>query len=357
MRKYIFSFLFITLPILSVQSLTLPSEQPVLVYYQPQTVLELTIDYDEVQTEVGPFYQYSSRYLGTNEVITKAETTFALQSARLRVIAEADTMRPVIVDDKNANALSLTLTPYRTLAGINIESASTSAREKSSRRSERHNAKQEQSETQLMPLLEEQLMASSTAKMAEGAAKQIYRIREMRLNLLMGEVEHAPADGEALQLMLDELDSKEKELTALFVGKRIVKRHHHSIRYTPQANLPLAGSHTTKGEVVLCRFSKHFGVIAADDLSGEAVTLHLTRQAIRAEKNENTQAKSKTASAIYYNLPALAEVSLNYQDELLLQQKLSVAQWGVSVPLSTTLLNRKQQITFNPLTGEITHIY
>ena len=69
----------------------------------------------------------------------------------------------------------------------------------------------------LMPLLEEQFMAGSVAKMAEGAAKQIYRLRETRLNLLAGDMEHVPADGVAMQLVLDELNKQEQALVELFL--------------------------------------------------------------------------------------------------------------------------------------------
>ena len=44
---------------------------------------------------------------------------------------------------------------------------------------------------------EELLMAGSTAKQAEVAAKQIYRIRESRMNILTGDADNLPPDGEA----------------------------------------------------------------------------------------------------------------------------------------------------------------
>lgn len=54
--------------------------------------------------------------------------------------------------------------------------------------------------------------------MAEVAAKQIYRIRESRMDLSTGDSDQKPADGEALKLMLQQLDEQEKNLTALFMG-------------------------------------------------------------------------------------------------------------------------------------------
>ena len=57
---------------------------------------------------------------------------------------------------------------------------------------------------------EELLMAGSTAKQAEVAAKQIYRIRESRLNILTGEADNLPPDGEAMKLVIQQLEEQEK---------------------------------------------------------------------------------------------------------------------------------------------------
>ena len=55
---------------------------------------------------------------------------------------------------------------------------------------------------------EELLMAGSTAKQAEVAAKQIYRIRESRLNILTGEADNLPPDGEAMKLVIQQLEEQ-----------------------------------------------------------------------------------------------------------------------------------------------------
>ena len=53
-------------------------------------------------------------------------------------------------------------------------------------------------------------MAGSTAKQAEVAAKQIYRIRESRLNILTGEADNLPPDGEAMKLVIQQLEEARK---------------------------------------------------------------------------------------------------------------------------------------------------
>lgn len=338
------------LPLVRTNALVLPEDEPVLVYYMPLTQLRLTAEYDEIVTEVGQFYQYSERYLGTKDVIVKAERQFVLKGMKYRFIEGADTTRMYVVQDKNIKLQWVNLSPYGTLVGYNTPAPKKSTQHSSTISSPKDCAHQESfvgtETTHLMPLLEEQLMASSTAKMAEGAAKQIYRIREMRLNLLAGDVEKAPVDGEAIERILAEMDKREQELTALFVGRRTVIHHKHYAYYTPKAT---AGNE----ECILFRFSRHFGVVAADDLSGEPVQLALSKNVHQLVSPDKPQ---KNGASLYYNLPGTGVLSVTYNDQELLNQSIAVAQWGVSVPLNTALMASTPHITFNPQTGAIVSI-
>ena len=162
--------LFISsLPFVQINALTLPEDEPVLVYSMPLTQLLLTAEYDEIVTEVGPFYQYSERYLGTKDVVTKSERLFVLNGVTFRPTACADTTRSYVLQDKSVTLQWVSLTPFGTLAGYNIESKGECRKPKSchshSRKSEDCETYAGTETTRLMPLLEEQLMASSTAKM------------------------------------------------------------------------------------------------------------------------------------------------------------------------------------------------
>lgn len=341
---------FCCVPFSKSVALTLPEDEPVMVYYMPLTQLLFTVEYDEIVTEVGPFYQYSARYLGTTDVQTKAEKQFVLHNVTFRPIASADTTRSYILQDKTGKAQLLSLTPYGTLAGYNTELQAESRKQRTAKPDQRK-AKCDNligtETTRLMPLLEEQLMASSTAKMAEGAAKQIYRIREMRLNLLGGDVEKYPADGEALKRVLAEMDKREQELTALFVGMRRVTHHVRHITYTP-------ATHNGNPESILFRFSRYFGIVANDDLSGEPVTLRISKGAHQLHVADKPSKQG--APMLYYNLPGEGNVTVRYTDQVLVDHPVEIAQWGVSVPVNSALLDGKTRITFNPKTGAITSI-
>lgn len=340
-----------SLPFVNSQALTITEDEPVVVYYMPQTQLLLTAEYDEIVTEVGPFYQYSERYLGTKDVQTTAQRQFVLQGVTFMPIACADTTRSYVLQDKTGKAQLLSLSPFGTLAGYNLPQPAGSkpcCGHPQQPCQPACEATIGTPDTQLMPLLEEQLMASSTAKMAEGAAKLIYRIREMRLNLLAGEVDKVPADGDALRQVLQEMDRREQELTALFVGRRTTIHHKQVFTYTPKADA------AQKEESVLFRFSKYFGIVAADDLSGEPVSISISKSA--HQLIAPAKPAQKALPTIYYNLPGNGELTVTFGERQLVSHPIDVAQWGVSVPLNSMLLNSDPHITFNPLTGALVSI-
>lgn len=184
--------------------------------------MRLTIEYTKTIAERGELYQYSERYLGPCDVVTEEKVTYELKG----------------IHRANDN-----------------QSASKTARKESG----------SYTHTQMpVALSEEVLMAGNTAKKAEMVAKQIYRLREARINLLSGDVEHMPADGKSTELILNELRYQERQLTQLFVGKT------HVIPMQMTFTCPMDSD---VNDMTILRFSKFAGPTDKDDLSGEPVQL------------------------------------------------------------------------------------
>ena len=76
-------------------------------------------------------------------------------------------------------------------------------------------------------------MASSTAKMAELVAKEIYNIRESKNALLRGQADNMPSDGAQLKIMLDNLNAQEEAMTQMFSGTRDKEEKTFTVRLTP----------------------------------------------------------------------------------------------------------------------------
>jgi hypothetical protein len=307
----------------------------------PQTQIAVTIDYQQVCIEPGPFYLYAERYLGVSNVATEAQTRYEVTDIRIAPHTVADHSRAHKVVAKSGNATQwLSLTPEGLLYGYNVPA---------------YVAETPVVETTLptpapfvkpLPLMEEQMVAASIAKMAEGAAKQIYRIRETRLNILAGDVEHVPADGQAMQLVLDELAKQEQALVELFIGTTQVTQHIHQVTYTPQESVE---------QYVVCRFSKYAGVVSSEDLSGEPIYLNLV--ANRQTQDVASLEAKGLPSQICYNLPGSADINLTYKTQTIVKQ-LPIAQLGVSVPLPQDIFSGKTlpTIHFNFDTGNILSI-
>ena len=323
------------------------------VYYMPKTELVIHIDYEVVTQTPGVFYQYAERYLGAEEIIMENNTNCQLRAVRIATESSADTERAYkVTAQKGINTQLVSLSEDGRLVGYGIENASLQFSERS--QGELQNGSEaayslEAKSEGLMPLLEEQFMAGSVAKMAEGAAKQIYRIRETRLNILAGDVEHVPADGKAMELVLNELDKQEQALVALFVGKTQVTHHTHAVRYVPGESVE---------KEVVCRLSAHNGIVDKNDLSGEPLYLTLVAKKQTLLPAGIADKNTPLLSQIHYNLPGEAQVALTFKGKQMAEQNVAVAQYGIAIPLAQDLFTGKSTpiITISEDTGNILSI-
>lgn len=345
MKKRILSTLLLSLAIMTIATAqTVHEDEFAVVYHMPLTQLAITIEYDEVTVAPGPFYLYAERYLGATEVVQEQQTRYEVTAIQMTPHTTVDPNRSFNVLPGLDQQL-LTLTSEGLLYGYNVPTPQTAPVETictnlaTTTRAE------------LMPLMEEQLVANSIAKMAEGAAKQIYHIRETRMNILAGDVEHIPADGMSMQLVLDELNKREQALAELFTGTQTIQHHSHTIYYTPANDV---------NNIVIGRISRFAGIVANEDLSGEPIRLTIKgkRQELLPIEIEDTKKKVQTASQLYYNLPGSADITLEFAGKIIDTANYPIAQYGVAVPLAKNLFLTKQlpKIYFNIQTGNILSI-
>ena len=320
------------------------------VYYMPKTELVITLDYEVIEHTPGVFYQYAKRYLGAEDVLTDASTQYVLLQVRTHTEAKADLARAYkVTAQKGIRNQLLTLSEDGRLLGYNVCNEAKGKEEHQSTTLPSETSQKLLGDEALMPLLEEQFVASSTAKMAEGAAKQIYRIRETRLNILGGDVEHVPADGDAMKQVLDELNKQEQMLVALFVGTTSVTQRTQTIYYTPTESVE---------DEIICRFSQYNGIVDSNDLSGEPIFLSLVAKKQALQANLESTNKTIGSSQLYYNLPGEADVKITFKNKIEAQRKFAIAQYGVSIPLSNDLFTGRTLTTIyiNPQTGNIQSI-
>lgn len=225
--------------------------------------ITLCVQYDEVKSERGQFYQYSRRYLNADNIIVENATQYRLVGISTMPATSPDITATLSYDDP---------------------------------------------QTLLVPLNEEALLAGSIQKMAECTAKLIFHLRDARMNLLAGEVEHVPSDGQAMQLTLNELNKQEEALTAEFIGKTSI--HHH----TEYVTLPALD----EGKHVLARFSRIDGLLDKSDLSGDPILITVTNE--YKQVLSDIQPKKNTTPRNYDSVLAQQTITISYNKQILYAQ-------------------------------------
>lgn len=335
-----------------VQAQGLEQGEPAIVYYSPKNYVVLDFTYTMEEYEVGPFAQYADQMLGIKDAITESKTVYTLSSVSVATRTEADHARMHKVVAENGLALQLlTLNSKGVLVGYNLP-----ANEPQHADHPKHSKDQPKVETAtVLPYTEEILEAKSLAAQAQAIAKHIFRLRETKLYLLSGEIEHAPADGEAMRRVLDELDKQEAALVELFTGKKTTTVLHKKVEYLPM------GENGKRMDKQLF-FSSENGFTSADNVDAEPIDVSIEwqiQQTTPAVVDPKAKGKGTVQpSQIVYNLPGNGTVKVRHKGVLMAKRNLPLAQFGVDVPLARDLFSGKQlpSIQFSEKTGNIVSI-
>lgn len=314
-------------------------------YMLPRTEIEIMLQVTRHSYTPGEYCKYAGQYLHLTDVQPDANVTYTLDKVTMRPVGVPDKEHIYFVKlrDKSVAPL-MELTEEGIVRSINMPFSGMP------KANEQPTDSQTAEAGLVLPdprnfLTEEILMANSNAKRAELVAKEIYAIRESRNALLRGEADNMPQDGTQLKLMLDNLNLQEQAMTELFAGH--VEK---TTQYIP-LRLPVA---ETAGEVVF-RFSRHLGVVDAQNLAGEPYTLIVSNLNPSLNAPLTEEEKKKQVNGVAYNQPGRARVQLTYRDEVLYDQELSVAQFGTIEYLAPVLFNKNSttKVLFDVNTGGI----
>ena len=322
-----------------------------LVYYSPKNSLVFDFTYTIETEEMGKYASYAEELLGITNALTETRTIYTLQGASVTTHTEVDLNRPhKVVTNPQIPIHLLNINEKGLLTGFNTE-FKTKQHVKKPKAEEKTKSKS----IQTIPFSEDMLGTKSVAEQAQSVAQQIFHIREIRMYLLSGEVEHTPADGEAMKLILDELKRQEKQLLALFVGKKTITTQHYTYKYCPIKN-------ETKTYEKILYFSPENGFTDAENIDAEEIKIQMAyqHQYITPVVEEKKSRKKDTyqPSQLVYNIPGHACVRVTYKGDELKKKTLPIAQFGVDMPLTTELFSGAElpTITISEKTGNITSI-
>lgn len=309
-------------------------------YCLPKLSLRFTVKVEKTTYTPGRLAPYARTYMKT-DVAQQPSETYRIIGVDADPYATPDTSRQFTLTlNKKTSISNVSLTADGQLLAINADATQPTLAERTFTPARRPAA--------LNPadyMTQDMLRAGSSAKIAELVAQEIYDIRDSRNQLSRGESDALPKDGAQLKLMYDNMDTQEHALLQLFNGTTERDTSWVTLTYTP----------TKEGTDVLCRFSRHFGLVAADDLSGAPVSITVANQRTALTPAAEPQAIDKNDIGLRVALPGRITVSVAYGQEQLYKAQMQAAQFGEVESLSSELFGKKQstQIILDPLTGAI----
>lgn len=315
-------------------------------YHLPKTVVNVSITVEKSSYQPGELCQYAERYLRIGNISDKKDMHYSLVESALTTAGIPDEKKIYHIQfAKNSIAPLVRLSNDGILTAINtdpdVQEVATSTVATATPKAISSNAY----------MTEEMLLASSKAKLAELVAKDIYNIRESRNLILRGQNENMPKDGEALQIILDELDNQEKALMQLFVGHTSTEQFTYTFQVIPDSSV---------NKIILGRFSRKLGILHQDDLAGAPIYIDIQSISEQPKPTEApaTAKSSKSANkqdGLVYNIPGKAIVKVYTNTDTFAEETFTFGQFGNTETLSSDLLTKKKDIKvqLDPTTGAL----
>ena len=321
---------------------TAPDPSAGLIYSLPKTILVVEVETRKIQETPGIYYPYAERYLGIANVCQTEALRYEIVDVRLYAKAVPDLQNAYVISTgKSKEVPAIELTPEGFLKSIGqpdgLQKMNTDKAEKAVKPSCTENYQSQESSI----VTQEMQQATSTAKMAELAAAQLFSIRDTRINLLTMDLDKIPADGRSYEIVLSELNRMEKYYRELFTGKQVETTQKATFEYDPQKN----------GEEILFRFSQLIGVVDKTNLGGNPVFINLQKVVgTMADIAKSPTGNDKKGFGLYYRMPGKAQIKITDGSTVLCSQEIPVAQFGkvMSLPIGTI-----RSADFCPMTGSL----
>ena len=320
-----------------------------LVYSLPATALDVYIEAEISESHPGEFYNYARRLLGISDAITSDSYSAKVASVTVVPRGVPDQAKRYVAQFKAGQSAFITLTDNDIPLSINTD---VDKRDEAPAipAAKRAPVSPLDTEAARQAVTADMARSASISKKAELAAQRIFELRETRSDILSGQADNPPADGEAMKLVLDNLSAQEAALTAMFAGTT-------STRTDVKKYTLLPDSTDITGRV-LARLSAVDGLVDADNLAGNPIYIDVKviEQGV-LPVNEKGEVKSFPKGGVAYNIPGTAAVVITCDGRQIASAQLPLAQLGIVFGLDPALFTDKKQpyqVNFDPTTGAIT---
>lgn len=315
-----------------------------LIYSLPKTVLVIEVETRKIQEKPGIYFPYAERYLGISNVCQQESVRYEIVGVNVTSKAVPDLQNTYVISTGKAKTpQTVELTSQGFLKSIGHPALCTRKENPTQKTVPAVCEDHYQSlETSVVTL--EMQQASSTAKMAELAATQLFNLRDTRINLLTQDIDKTPADGRSYEIILGELNRMEKYYTELFTGKQTETTEKTTFEYDPQKN----------GEEILFRFSQLKGIVEKTNLGGDPVFINLQKESgTLADVAKTPTDDPKKVYSVYYRIPGKALVKVSNGKEVFCNESIPVAQFGRIMNLPEGAVTNA---VFCPKTGAIVRL-
>ncbi|MDR1331444.1 MAG: DUF4831 family protein [Tannerella sp.] len=321
-------------------------------YSLPLTSLVVNVEVIKETHRAGPYYRYAEKYLGVKDAVTEDAVRYRLGRVSLENRGIPDANSSYTIEFRaGTTAPYVYLTEDGLLCTVNADCEPADDGRTTAADSDRGDARTDAAPASTSSVYtEELLMAGSQARQAEVAARQIYHIRESKMDILTGDADNLPPDGEAMKIVIARLEEQEATLTRLFTGQRAEETSYYDVRIVPQDDLE---------NEVLFRFSEKLGVLDADDLAGAPVYMNLTAIERPPELTPKEAERKAKMKGIIYNVPGKATVVIGTERGPIYRGEVQVVQFGTSEVLAPAMFEDRRKpvkVFFYPQTGALKQI-
>lgn len=324
-----------------------------LIYTLPVTGVDITVAAEKTVETPGEFSQYARKYLNDTPILAPS-VAWRITDVVIVPTSQADPSQEWLVTLKGGNAPFVMVSDAGFPISINDDEYQPQAPEVTLPQPVAAEPTILESREARQAVTPEMIQSRSSVKKAELAANKIYELRNYRNDIISGQADAMPSDGEAMKVALSQIARQEEALTAMFLGTRQtsveVRTYHLDL---PEAD----GDKMEAVRSVLARLSATEGLVPAADLSGAPIYVTVTPTHVgEMPLDDKGVAKTFPKGGVAYRIPGTADITVTYDGKTVAGKGIDVAQYGVVFGLDPSLFTNKKApsyLHFNPMTGAV----
>lgn len=346
-----------------------------IVFCLPQTRVQVEVIVEKAILTKGDLSEFSSEFLGTNEIISENKTVYAIKDIVVSTYSEPDVTQYYLLVQKPSllgirKVSRVNLTPGGMLHSINwrneecnYEQTMPSVRafnwdhlaprqENPSYFTYHLNTNILNPQKVVLPSTDSSAFIPeavsvvvdtpkqmSTRDKARESAQELARIRDSKEKLLSGYQEISYEKG-TLQLMANQLQQMEEQLLRQFKGSRETEILRYEYSCVPKEK--------QENNIELFRFSSSKGILANNSNEGDIVALGFITGKKGAYTGQEIKGKRK-GFGIPFRMPNTAECIIYFANEEVFRSRITIAQFGEVARLPEKI----KRVLFYPETGGI----